>query len=381
MIIYVGEELKGGFVREVASGIEESVRFIPPRPHIRDVEYDMLEALQQEGGCTAAVYETDQFTDEAGVIVEGVMKFHKTSGAEVVLVTPSIARTNLIVAEAYDKGLRNFIFQGGSMSDKKEQLLKCLVGDYGKNGREELAEIEKAKEKKEKRQRAFRTIGVMGALRRIGTTTQAIQIVKYLQSMGYKACYVEMNDVLYRNNQFARFAPPEVSYVTMSMLTFEYGFLDEEIGLVNIEGIDMFYLRDRLPEILERKYDFYVYDYGDYLQKDFNKASFLKDDVQIIVAGAGIGEVDTALEILQNVSYLRADLVFTHVALADREEVTEVMGDFGAGERTYYAEETPNPYVLSNPGLYQSLLGLEIKEGTKETVVKKKRRLFGKRRE
>ena len=76
MIIYVGEELKGGFVREVASGIEESVRFIPPRPHIRDVEYDMLEALQQEGGCTAAVYETDQFTDEAGVIVEGVMKFH-----------------------------------------------------------------------------------------------------------------------------------------------------------------------------------------------------------------------------------------------------------------------------------------------------------------
>ena len=101
----------------------------------------------------------------------------------------------------------------------------------------------------------------------------------------------------------------------------------------------------------------------------------------IIVAGAGIGEVDTALEILQNVSYLRADLVFTHVALADREEVTEVMGDFGAGERTYYAEETPNPYVLSNPGLYQSLLGLEIKEGTKETVVKKKRRLFGKRRE
>ena len=26
-------------------------------------------------------------------------------------------------------------------------------------------------------------------------------------------------------NQFARFAPPEVSYVTMSMLTFEYGFL------------------------------------------------------------------------------------------------------------------------------------------------------------
>ncbi|MBP2661566.1 MAG: hypothetical protein H6Q69_4598 [Firmicutes bacterium] len=37
------------------------------------------------------------------------------------------------------------------------------------------------------------TIAVAGCLGRIGTTTQAMQIIKYLTLMGYRACYIEMN--------------------------------------------------------------------------------------------------------------------------------------------------------------------------------------------
>ena len=44
-----------------------------------------------------------------------------------------------------------------------------------------------------------KTIAVVGSLSRIGTTTQCLQIVKYFQSCGKKACYIEFNNTGFLN--------------------------------------------------------------------------------------------------------------------------------------------------------------------------------------
>ena len=228
---------------------------------------------------------------------------------------------------------------------------------------------------------SFQTIGVMGTCHRMGTTTQAIQIAKYLKSKGYKACYVEMNGIHYPNMQLSRREKPEISFVEKTKLTFDYNREDDHIGVVNIDGLDLYYKQDMLSEVLEQEYDFYVYDYGVYTDRDFNKASYLKDDIKVISAGAGAVELDYTLNILQNISYDKALLLFSFTSEQDREGLLLFMDDFGAGQRCFFTDYTPNPFLLANQSLYDEMLGIEAKEDPQgKPEQKKRRRLFQKRR-
>lgn len=382
MIIYVGDKLSGGFVKEVAerSDFNHEVVFIEPKAHISELVDDITLAAAN-GGCKYIVYEVDYFIDNADVIANTIQSIRNTNGADPILIVPSINPNNMIVSAAHDRGFTNFINSGATMSDKKSELIRCISGYYDANGRAELKEIEKVKAEKAKRKNAFRTIGIMGTCHRIGTTTQALQIVKYLQSKGYKACYVEMNNYLYPNMQLSRKERPEITFVNKAKLAMDYDYEDEALGLVTIEGVDMYYKQDRLPEILEKDYDFYIYDYGVYTERDFNKASYLKDDTKLIASGTNVVELDYTLNIMQNVSYNSSDLIFSFTAEKDREEFVLWMQHFKAGERCYFADYTPNPFILSNYELYDGIFSLDQKvDPAAEPEKEKKRGLFGKKK-
>lgn len=378
---YVGDKLRGGFINEVAarSDFNQEVKHIAPKPHIKDL-VDEINLAAANGGCRFIVYDVDEFLDSAAVIMNEIMQLKKANNAEPILIVPTLVASNQIVSEAHDCGIKKFINSNTNMSEKKSELIRCISGYYDANGRDELRKIEKIKEEKAKRKSAFKTIGVMGTCHRIGATTQAIQVVKYLQAKGYKACYVEMNNYLYPNMQLSRRENPEISYVVKAKLSLDCEFEDRELGMVTIEGVDMFYKQDRLSEILERDYDFYVYDYGVYTEKDFNKASFLKDNLKIIAAGANIVELDYTLNILQNIAYDKADLIFSFYPENEREEFLLWMNDFKAASRCYFTDYTPNPFLLSNLDLYDSLLHIEQKEDPNaEKEVKKSKFSFFKR--
>ncbi|MDO4325636.1 MAG: hypothetical protein Q4E24_06320 [bacterium] len=74
------------------------------------------------------------------------------------------------------------------------------------------------------RRQRLQTIAVAGALPRIGVTTQTLQIVKYLQITGYRACYIEMNDSDY----------PE------KVLQLYQKARREKFGAVKFEGISLY---------------------------------------------------------------------------------------------------------------------------------------------
>lgn len=381
MIIFVGKTEKGGFVSEVGAlpDIHQQVRFLMPQTHhIRDLINDILAA--STAGCQNIIYDTEEFIDDADVLVDEIVRIRAANGAEPILFVPTTHVNNQIVSEAMDHGLTRFINSAATMGEQKSELIRCITRYYDANEREDLKQIRKAKDERKARMGSFQTIGIMGTCHRIGTTTQAIQIVKYLQSKGYKACYVEMNEIRYPNMQLSRREKPEVSFVEKSRLTFDYTRFDEQMGVVNIEGVDLFYRQDLLPAILEREYDFYVYDYGVYTDRDFNKTSFLKDDIKIIAVGAGAVELDYTLNILQNISYEKALLLFSFTASDDREDLLLFMDDFSAGDRCFFTEYTPNPFVLSNPQLYEEMLDVHAKTGQAEEMPEKQRRgLFRKK--
>ena len=382
MIIFIGKKEKGGFVSEVGKlpDINQQVRFLSPDTHhIADLVNEILAAASC--GCQNIIYDTDEFIDDADVLIDEIVRLRAANGAEPVLFVPTTHLNNQIVSEAMDKGITRFINSSATMADQKSELIRCITRYYDANEREDLKQIKRAKEERKARMGSFQTIGVMGTCHRMGTTTQAIQIAKYLKSKGYKACYVEMNGIRYPNMQLSRREKPEISFVEKTKLTFDYNREDDHIGVVNIDGLDLYYKQDMLSEVLEQEYDFYVYDYGVYTDRDFNKASYLKDDIKVISAGAGAVELDYTLNILQNISYDKALLLFSFTSEQDREGLLLFMDDFGAGQRCFFTDYTPNPFLLANQSLYDEMLGIEAKEDPQgKSEQKKRRRLFQKRR-
>ena len=70
-------------------------------------------------------------------------------------------------------------------------------------------------------------IGVAGACHRMGTTDLSLQLVKYLQLKGYKACYVEVN---------------ATGFVEQHERTFNTVH-DTYLGKVTFENVEMYYKR------------------------------------------------------------------------------------------------------------------------------------------
>ena len=198
--------------------------------------------------------------------------------------------------------------------------------------------------------------------------------------MGYKACLVEMNENKYINkyiNTAVSEERKELSFVEKTRFLFETEIDEVELGYIKTQGIDMYYKPDLLSDLSELNYDYIVYDYGVYTDINFNKTAFLKDDLQFFCVGANAAEMDYTWEIAANLSYKKADLIFSFTAENDREEIREMMGDFMSSDRCYFTDYTPNPYILSNVDLYKELIPLsENKDISKPSEKKKKKNFF-----
>ena len=55
---------------------------------------------------------------------------------------------------------------------------------------------------------------------------------------------------------------------------------DAQLGKVQYQDVDLYYKQEHLVEILSMDYDYYIYDYGTYQDRDFNKTSFLEKDLK-----------------------------------------------------------------------------------------------------
>lgn len=210
--------------------------------------------------------------------------------------------------------------------------------------------------KKEK----VKTIGVAGAVRRMGTTTQALQIVKYLKFNGYKAAYFEMN-----NHGFVK-AVREF---------YEDSQYDEMEGLTEYQNVDMYYKAERLKEVQDKDYEYIVYDYGVYSEHDFNKVSFLEKDIQIFVVGSKPDEFEKTYDLIKSNFYNDVFYVFNFTSDAEKKDIKELMED--KADKTFFADESKDPFTFGNSKIYSEMIPIEDKSEQKK---EKKSGFFRKRK-
>lgn len=362
-MIFVGGVEKGYFCEELAKELEMELVYINTNINIKNHTNKIL----NETSCSVVVYDIGQYANEPGVIVEEIDRIFKVNNAKVIIYAEGYLPSADLIVQLHNRNFMNFIFSS-NLSGKKDQLEKAINGYYEANGMEvfQQFEIQNNTEKETNEIIASansKTIAIAGTMGRIGTTTQAVQIVKYLMLNGYKVAYIEMNDSKYVEN-LAEYFESDV---------------DDELGRVTFENTDLFFKSNQnseinISEILKLKYDFYIYDFGVFDDTDFNKVWYLEKDIKVVVCGTKANEIKRTTDIISNTFYSDVNYIFSFVPDGDKKEIFELMDE--KKDKSFLANYTPDPFVFGNGDIYQKILNVE----NISPVVPKKKFFFGHRK-
>lgn len=325
-ILFVGDNIAGNFALDFCERKGYHLSYTGTHTHIQNIVNLVLDQNYQ-----VVVVNIEMFIDDPSIIADTLSRIEKANNAKYIIFAPGYDVNASIIVSLIKKEFKNFIFAVGR-GGQVDQFEKSLNGFYDANGMEEIqpviAEVEN--ETTLQKKSSYKTIGIAGSLHRIGTTTQAIQIVKYLTLNGYKACYIQMNGH---------------SFIDAVSTWYSDCETNPEIGLVQYQNVDMF-KKDKISEILKMGYDYYVKDYGVYASNDFENLSFLEQDINIIIAGAKPDEINYITNILHSCYYDDAYYIFSHIPQADQKDLLEMMEE--KRSNTFFAGYTPDPFIYSS---------------------------------
>lgn len=167
------------------------------------------------------------------------------------------------------------------------------------------------------------TIAVTGASPRVGTTTQAVQIMLYLISQQRKACLIEMH-----NN-------PCLETYLSALPDSDVEIVDE--GHFQIKGFDIYHDPKKYAEA-KSKNDFIVLDYGVY-GDIADPTSYLDKDIKIVVAGVKPWE-SQFLEPIFSFDDGSMEYIFSFVPQREQKIVLQQMRD--SSNQTFFAPYCPD---------------------------------------
>lgn len=358
MILFVGSQEKGYFGEEVAAKKKLDYIYVPASLHI---EEQVQAILKYKEDAKYIIFHLEQYADEPEIISGWIVKIKEAIHVNIIILATNFSPGSQLVTMLYGKGIRNFIFPI-YLGEQKEWLELCLDGYFENFGYARKGIVFGEEEREEEEEKGLtekgKSIGIVGAIARMGTTTQAIQFIKYFIFTGHSAAYVQMN-----NHHW-------VEDLAEAYVEAEH---DQEMGCVSYQGVDMYYRLDKLREV-KKEYEYLIYDYGVNSEHDFNKVSFLEKDVQIFVVGSMPGEFDKTYEVIKSSFYQTVYYIFNFVAKTEQKDLMELME--GKEEYTYFAGEARDPFSYAgDTEIYEKIIPAE------NIAVKKKKHLFfGKRR-
>ena len=299
------------------------------------------------------VIDIEQYVDKAEELATKIESIKRAKNCDVIIYAPGYDRRSRIIMELVSRGIRYYIFSA-DQSGAREELERCLNGYYI-DMETTAEEQEEEGEVSEAQRHPGKKIGVAGVCRRIGTTTAAVQIIKYLQLKGYKACYIEVNDTGFVQEHGKVFVSVH----------------DEFLGRVTYENVDMYYRQEILQEVLKQDYDYFVFDYGAYSEQGFNKTSFLEKDIRIFVAGSKASEMKFTVDVIRNEYYTDVVYLFNFISEKEKTDLLEYMED--KAEITFFTVYSPDQFeFIYNMDLEKMIPVEDISEPKEE-----KRSLFG----
>lgn len=369
----------------------------------------VIQEMNNLSHCTQFAIDLSALRNTDEEIIESIQGFKTMYDSRIIIVSLETENKDLL-NKLYNKGVYYFIADINK-EELKEQINECITGknkDYSKS-KDLFSKEENAKEKKEyieteigmdynkinpikesdkavtERQFSINEqinidkepdtiikgiprfvkqksiIAVCGTQKRIGTTTQAILITRFLTSKGLKSCYVEAN----RNNHIVTIA----DYYNVN--------INKDIGVIQTSNIEMYYKYD-LPYIMSLNYDFYILDYG--IFDNVESESFIIADKRIIVAGAKTWEMDKFATIFRKVGTLNdINFIFSFVYAEEHQDIRELMARFK--NTTYFSEYIPTSFIefpCENEVIYESIFKDYLKvEVIQENTKVPKRKWFG----
>jgi hypothetical protein len=170
----------------------------------------------------------------------------------------------------------------------------------------------------------MKTIGLLGAQRRIGTTTQALQITGFLKSMGYDAAYMEMGNQNYVD---------ELKNLYKNLEEKEKALICNEI---------LVYKSEHILEVNRKNFDYMVKDYGHYEDQNLLLPSFFEQDIKIIVGGVKANEMDYLESVLKQPWRKNVKFLFSFVAPEEQQDIKGQM--LGYEVDSYFSTYAPNPF-------------------------------------
>lgn len=357
-MIFAGNQERGYFSEEFAGKNGLDFAYVGTYPHIADQTNDILRHGKQD----YTIFDVDTYIDDADEIADQIIRICRANNSKAIVYAPGYMLESAMIMALYDKGITYFI-TAQTLSSMKDQLEKCINGYYDANGIEEFKVVQREENlEEEKKNLNIKLIGVAGACNRIGTTTHAMQIIRYLQLKGYKACYIQMNST---------------KYVSNMLEWFNVESQDEEIGRITYSGIDHFYNVNKIQDVLRLGYDYYVYDYGVNCDVNFNRVSFMEKDIKIFVVGADPTEIPYTYEIVKSAFYDDVKYIFNFAAKTDADDLKELMGDkYGS---SFIAEFIPDKYVYVPTEIYEKIIPV-TDLSVEQNKTKKRKGFFGKKR-
>jgi hypothetical protein len=332
MYLYIGSRENATFCEDVIKERKKEVHFITDS---HDITTQIVDIISYQN-CSHMIFDIEQYLNDREVIVSEIKKIQNTNNAEVIIFAEGFSKKAEVIIQLYKAGITEFIFEA-QLVKQKEEFIKCIEGYYKKNSIISEEEIEIIEERKNRSV----LVGVTGSMSRIGTTTQAMQMIKCLSLKGKSAAYIQFNDS---------------DFISNLKNFYQVQKENEDLGYIKFENVDMFYKKEKINEILQEGYDYYIYDYGGYQEKNFNKTSFLEKEIQIFVLGVKPTELTQTLDILSSKFYSATKMIFNYSNDMQKEDIKNLTK---SNKNTYICDSyITDCFKFSMNPIYEKILGI-----------------------
>lgn len=187
------------------------------------------------------------------------------------------------------------------------------------------------------------TVGIIGIMPRIGTTTQAVMLTRYLNEAGIRACYVEENDTQFCDCLMTLY--DDVSY-------------DSDIDCLVKENLTLY--KEETRSFVATDVAYRIVDYG-YITKNGFPENYLKKDIKIIVCGTAPLEIANLIANVEMMYDVDLNYIFSLSDEQHYQEVLEVMGT--KKDKCFLSPNIPDSFdFFTQPCryIYNSILNLNI---------------------
>jgi len=363
MILYIGSEK---IYKEIESTIfRYDIKFnkINNIENIKKIYKEL-----QDTECTKAIIDISSFNNSYDEIILELKKINENIKIDIAIIDIEI---NLLKAKNLEMiGYKNILEFIDKVNFKKSIIDFLRVGhnvtnEYFSPVEKQIYEYEDIEEQKIPPvpliKKARVTIGIGGILPRMGSTTLAIQMMRYLKSIDRKSLYVEMG-----KKELLLIKEIYENYITIN---------NQSLGFFICDGLDFLYKVENLDSIINNdEYDFIIFDYGDNVTN--NNVSFINQDVKCLLCGMSPSEMLELEKKLEDFDNQDIEYFFNLTAPKDRTMILNLMKY--KRDNTYFLDFTPDYFSLNQEHIksFESIFATYLNNGIKSQCDQHKKNSF-----